>query len=79
MGREKAPEDFNGIIFRRNVLMLKPSELFKMSYEAIMLKAAVQQDRTDENEEFIHGLVVAYVDVAEIIKKTADKLEEFGQ
>lgn len=59
--------------------MLKASELFMMTYEAVMMKAALQQDRTDESEEFIKGLVVAYVDVAEMIKKTADKLEEFGQ
>lgn len=58
---------------------MKTSELLMAKYDAIMLKAALQEGRTDESEEFIKGLMVAYVDVAEMIKDTAEILKKYGQ
>ena len=58
---------------------MKTSELLMAKYDAIMLKAALQEWRTDESEEFIKGLMVAYVDVAEMIKDTAEILKKYGQ
>ena len=48
-------------------------------YDVIMLKAAMQEGQTDESEEFIKGLMVAYVDVAKMIKDTAEILKKYGQ
>ena len=58
---------------------MKTSDLLMAKYDVIMLKAAMQEGRTDESEEFIKGLMVAYVDVAEMIKGTAQFLKKYGQ
>ena len=58
---------------------MKTSDLLMAKYDVIMLKAAMQEGWTDESEEFIKGLMVAYVDVAEMLKDTAEILKKYGQ